>query len=46
MEDEAKLNITASLGFNFSRQNCMIIHPSDMHFLWAQGCVVVIKSIG
>lgn len=24
----------------------MIVHPSDMHFLWAQGNVLVIKSIG
>ena len=23
----------------------MVIHPSDMHFIWAQGRTVVIKSI-
>jgi len=24
----------------------MIVHPSDMHFIWASGCLLVIKSIG
>jgi WD40 repeat protein len=24
----------------------MAIHPSDMHFIWAQGRLIVIKSIG
>jgi hypothetical protein len=46
MVEESLLNITASIGFNQSRQNCIIVHPSDMHFLWAQGCLLVIKSIG
>lgn len=45
-DDSAALNITASIGFNFSRQNCMVVHPTDMHFLWAQGSVLIIKSIG
>lgn len=45
-DDSAALNITASIGFNFSRQNCMVVHPTDMHFIWAQGTILVIKSIG
>ncbi len=24
----------------------MLVHPSDMHFIWAQGNVLVVKSIG
>ena len=24
----------------------MVIHPSDLHFIWAQGRLLVIKSIG
>jgi len=35
MEEQALLNVTASIGFNFSKQNCMLVHPSDMHFIWA-----------
>ena len=46
MEEEAVLNITASIGFNFSRQSCFCIHPTDMHIVWASGNVVVVKSIG
>ena len=44
--EEAALNITASIGFNNSKQPCFCIHPSDMHIVWAQGTVIVIKSIG
>ena len=39
------LGINASIGFNFSYKDCMVIHPSDMHFIWAIGRTVVIKSI-
>lgn len=46
MVEESLLDITASIGFNYSRQNCICVHPSDMHFLWAQGCLLIIKSIG
>jgi WD40 repeat protein len=44
--EEAALDIAASIGFNFSRQPCFCIHPSDMHIVWAQGSVIVVKSIG
>ena len=49
MQAEAQqntLNITASIGFNFIQKDCMVIHPSDLHFIWAQGRLIVIKSIG
>lgn len=46
MDQSPSLNITASIGFNRSKKDCMMIHPSDMHFIWAQGCLLVIKSIG
>ena len=39
------LGISASIGFNSTYKDCMVIHPSDMHFIWAQGRTVVIKSI-
>ena len=36
-EDSAgqQLSITASIGFNHVYKDCMVIHPSDMHFIWA-----------
>lgn len=40
------LNISASIGFNNQHKDSVVVHPSDMHFLWAQGCVLVVKSIG
>jgi WD40 repeat protein len=45
-DETPSLNITASIGFNRSRKDCMIVHPSDMHFIWASGKLLVIKSIG
>jgi hypothetical protein len=45
-QDETSLNITASIGFNRTNNYTMVIHPSDMHFLWAQGRLLVVKSIG
>jgi hypothetical protein len=46
MEEEAVLNITASIGFNYSRQPCFCVHPTDMHMVWATGNLIVVKSIG
>jgi WD40 repeat protein len=43
---ESQLHVVASIGFNSSRQNCMTIHHTDLHFLWAVGCLLVVKSIG
>ncbi len=42
----SQLSVTASIGFNHVYKDCMVIHPSDMHFIWAQGRLIVIKSIG
>ena len=39
------LGISASIGFNATYKDCMVIHPSDMHFIWAVGRTIVIKSI-
>ena len=45
-EPATALNVSASIGFNRDGKDCMVIHPSDMHFIWAQGRLIVIKSIG
>jgi len=37
--------VSASIGFNCVGKDCIAIHPSDMHFLWAQGKTIVIKSV-
>lgn len=43
---ETSLRISASIGFNRASNYSIVIHPSDMHFMWAQGRLLVIKSIG
>jgi len=43
---DSTLKITSSIGFNRSSNYSLVIHPSDMHVLWAQGRLLVIKSIG
>ena len=43
---EGTLNIQASIGFNRGKNYSIVVHPSDMHFLWAQGRLLVVKSIG
>jgi len=43
---DTTLKITASIGFNRATNYSIVIHPSDMHVLWAQGRLLVIKSIG
>lgn len=43
---QSTLNVSASIGFNRDSKDCMVIHPSDMHFIWSQGRLIVIKSIG
>ena len=40
------LSVLGSIGFNFIYKDCMVIHPSDLHFIWAEGRLLVIKSIG
>lgn len=44
--NENVLKISASIGFNACSATSVVVHPSDMHLLWAQGNVIVIKSIG
>jgi len=39
------LSIVANIGFNNQSASCMIVHPSDLHFIWATGPLIVIKSI-
>ena len=39
------LGISASIGFNFTYKDCMVVHPSDLHMIWATGRTVFIKSI-
>ena len=39
------LSIIANIGFNIQTASCMIVHPSDLHFIWATGPLIVIKSI-
>jgi cilia- and flagella-associated protein 52 len=34
-ELSVKLKVNASIGFNRMSKDCMVIHPSDMHFIWA-----------
>ena len=49
MQDEEApkpvLSIDASIGFNKLGTQCLTVHPSDMHILWATGSTIVIKSI-
>lgn len=48
MEEEttqSALSVAANIGFNSYSGNCMVVHPSDMHFIWATGPIIVIKSI-
>jgi WD40 repeat protein len=45
-EAPSVLNIAASIGFNNYQKDSLCIHPSDLHLIWAQGSVLVVKSIG
>lgn len=40
------LRVTGSLGFNSKGTSSVVVHPSDLHLLWAQGSLLVVKSIG
>lgn len=45
VSEATHLGISASIGFNFTYKECLVVHPSDMHLIWAIGRTLVIKSI-
>jgi hypothetical protein len=39
------LEIQSNIGINCRKNNCMVIHPSEMHMIYAVGALLVVKSV-
>ena len=39
------LEVQSNIGINCRKPNCMTIHPSEMHMIYAVGCMLVVKSV-
>lgn len=42
---ENYLEVLNNMGINCRTQNCMVIHPSEMHMIYAVGSLLVVKSV-
>jgi WD40 repeat protein len=39
------LEIEGNIGINCRSSNCMVIHPSELHMVFAVGSLIVVKSV-
>lgn len=39
------LEIEGNIGINCRTSNCMVIHPSELHMIYAVGSLLVVKSV-
>jgi len=39
------LEVEGNIGINCRTNNCMVIHPSELHMIYAVGSLLVVKSV-
>jgi len=42
---ENYIEVQNNIGINCKEINCMVVHPSEMHMIYAAGALLIIKSI-
>jgi WD40 repeat protein len=43
--ENSYLEIQSNVGINCRKSNCMVIHPSELHMIYAVGALLVVKTV-